>query len=66
MRCLNILFLEMNRSWMYGDRRERAYLDGVLDFCESALNIVELPGSKQFIILIVIVIMLRGGLILRL
>ena len=38
MRCLNILLSAMNRSWMYGDHQECAYLDGVLDFCESTLE----------------------------
>ena len=33
------MFLEiMNRSWMYGDRRDRVYQDGVTEFCNAALE----------------------------
>ena len=28
----------MDRSWMYGDRREMEYIDGVKEFCNAALE----------------------------
>lgn len=33
-----VMFLEMNRSWMYGDRRERDFQEGLREFCIAAVE----------------------------
>ena len=33
-----VMFLEMNRSWMYGDRRERDFQEGFREFCIAAVE----------------------------
>jgi transposase-like protein len=36
--CMYVMFLEMNRSWMYGDRRERDFQEGLREFCIAAVE----------------------------
>lgn len=38
MIIIVVIFLEMSRSWMYGDRRELTFQKGVTEFCKAALE----------------------------